>query len=182
MTSIVTILYTSLAYNNNCSIDLYSRDLRTTIILFSRNVPSHKTDWIISERHVFTQDIPNSYWISRVVFTYNWLNSNWIAVACSVLQSDECTCMRMSSSNWITVACSVLQSDESTCMRMSSRNHYKCKLVRACRVVVDYWLLICLSAIFIRQFVVACFFVCPLILFFFWYGHCCYTFVYSLIM
>ena len=35
--------------NNNGSIDLYNRDLQTTIILFTRNVFSHKTDWILSE-------------------------------------------------------------------------------------------------------------------------------------
>ena len=31
------------------SIDLYSRDLRTIIVLFSNNVPLHKADWILSE-------------------------------------------------------------------------------------------------------------------------------------
>ena len=35
--------------NNNCSIDLYSRDLQTTIIHFIRKVSSHKTDWILTE-------------------------------------------------------------------------------------------------------------------------------------
>ena len=38
-----------LVYNNNCSIDVYNRDLQTTIILFTCNVSSHKTDWILSE-------------------------------------------------------------------------------------------------------------------------------------
>ena len=36
-------------HNNNCSIDLYNRDLKTTIILFTRNLSSDKTDWILSE-------------------------------------------------------------------------------------------------------------------------------------
>ena len=36
-------------HNNNCSIDLFSRDLQTIIILFTCNVSSHKTDWILSE-------------------------------------------------------------------------------------------------------------------------------------
>ena len=36
-------------HNNNCSKDLYNRDLQTTIILFTRHVPSHTTNWIISE-------------------------------------------------------------------------------------------------------------------------------------
>ena len=35
--------------NNNCSIDFYNRDLQTTITLFTRNVSSHKTHWILSE-------------------------------------------------------------------------------------------------------------------------------------
>ena len=35
--------------NNNCSIYLYNRYLQTTIIIFTRNVPLHKTDWILSE-------------------------------------------------------------------------------------------------------------------------------------
>ena len=42
-------------HNNNCSIDLYNRELQTTIILFSCNVSSHKTDWIISELLLLTQ-------------------------------------------------------------------------------------------------------------------------------
>ena len=50
MASIVIILYTTFAYNSNCSeSDLYNRDLRTTIILFTRNVFSHKAAWILSE-------------------------------------------------------------------------------------------------------------------------------------
>ena len=36
-------------HNNNCSIDLYNRDLQTTILLFTRNVSSHKSDCIFSE-------------------------------------------------------------------------------------------------------------------------------------
>ena len=36
-------------YYNNCSIDLYNWDLQATIILFTYNVSSHKTDWILSE-------------------------------------------------------------------------------------------------------------------------------------
>ena len=32
-----------------CSIDLYNRDLQTAIILFTLNMSSHKTDWIIFE-------------------------------------------------------------------------------------------------------------------------------------
>ena len=48
-TSIVIILYHSFAYNNNCSIHLYNRNLRTTIILFTHNVALHKTNWILSE-------------------------------------------------------------------------------------------------------------------------------------
>ena len=36
-------------HNSNYSIDLYNRDLQTTIILFTRKVSSHKTDWILSE-------------------------------------------------------------------------------------------------------------------------------------
>ena len=35
-------------HNNNCSIDLWNENLQTTIILFARNVSSHKTDWILS--------------------------------------------------------------------------------------------------------------------------------------
>ena len=45
---IVITLYTSFAYNN-CSIELYNRNLQTTIILFIRNMSSHKTDWILSK-------------------------------------------------------------------------------------------------------------------------------------
>ena len=62
------------------------RDLRTKIIIFSRNVSSHKTDQILSEILViFTHDWLNSNWISRVVFTYDWLNSHRTVIACSVL-------------------------------------------------------------------------------------------------
>ena len=49
-TLIVAILYTASAYtNNNCPIDLYNKDLQTTIILFTCNMSSHRTDWILSE-------------------------------------------------------------------------------------------------------------------------------------
>ena len=48
-TSIVIILYTSFVYHNNCSIDLYNSPLQTTIILFTRNLSSHSTDWILSK-------------------------------------------------------------------------------------------------------------------------------------
>ena len=47
--SIAIIFYTSFACNINCSIDLYNKDLQTTIILFTCNVSAHKTGWIISE-------------------------------------------------------------------------------------------------------------------------------------
>ena len=36
-------------YNNICLIDTYNRDLQTTIILFTNNVSSHKTDWFFFE-------------------------------------------------------------------------------------------------------------------------------------
>ena len=36
-------------HNNNCSLDLYNRDLQITIILFTRNVSSHKINWILYE-------------------------------------------------------------------------------------------------------------------------------------
>ena len=52
-TLIVIILYTSFAYNNNFSIHLYNRDLQTLIILFTCNMSSHKTDWILSELPLF---------------------------------------------------------------------------------------------------------------------------------
>ena len=101
-------------YNNNCSLDLYSRDLRTTITPFLSNVPSHKTYWTFTElRVVCTHD-----WTSRVILTRDWLNSNWFPVACSVLplisqdqESDECTCR---------------------IMFLHSRNIYKCKQAVYC--------------------------------------------------
>ena len=34
--------------NNNCSMDLYNGDIQTTIILFTGNVSSYKTNWILS--------------------------------------------------------------------------------------------------------------------------------------
>ena len=61
---------------NNCLIDLYNRDLQTTIVLFTCNV------------QYATQD---------------WLNNFWITVACYILlflslgkQSDKCTWRRLS--------------------------------------------------------------------------------------
>ena len=60
---------------NNYSLDLYNRYFQTTIILFTCNVSSYKSDWIVFE----------------------------IAIACSVLpfiwqskQSNECTWCRIS--------------------------------------------------------------------------------------
>ena len=98
--SIVITLYNSFAYNNSCSPDLYSRDLRTTIILFSRNGSSHKTDWILSEPHVFTQDWPNFYWINISYSVLPFISQS--------TQSDKCTWRRMF---------------------LPSRNLYKCKQV-----------------------------------------------------
>ena len=60
----------------------------------------------------------NSNTTSRIVLTHDWLNSNWITVACYILpfishdqQSDECTCRRMF---------------------LPSRNLYKCKQAVYC--------------------------------------------------
>ena len=44
----------SFVHNNNCLIDLYNRDLQTTIILFTRIMSSHKTDWILSMSSLLT--------------------------------------------------------------------------------------------------------------------------------
>ena len=94
-------------YNNICSLDPYSRDLRT------------KKNFSLYTQLVFTQDC---FLNSRVLFTHYWPNSNWITVACCVLpfispdhQSDECTWRRM---------------------LLTSRNLYKCKLAAGIVVVV----------------------------------------------
>ena len=113
-TLIVIILNTSFGYNNNCSLEFYSRDLRTK-------------NYSLFTQRVFTQDWPNSFWTkcrfhtrlnsnwnAHVALTHDWLNSNWITEFCSVLpfisddqqQSCECTCRRMC---------------------LPSRNLYKCK-------------------------------------------------------
>ena len=47
--SLLFFFYILLRNNNNCSLDLYNRDLQTTIIRFTRNLSSHKTDWIFFE-------------------------------------------------------------------------------------------------------------------------------------
>ena len=75
---VVIILYTSFAYNNNCSLEFYSRDLWIN-------------NYSLFTQHVSTQDWPNSFWTpcrlhtqlnsnwtSCVALTYDWLNSNWI--------------------------------------------------------------------------------------------------------
>ena len=36
--------------NNTCSLNLYSRDLITKTVTFTRNASSHKTNWIITTR------------------------------------------------------------------------------------------------------------------------------------
>ena len=60
------------------SIDLYNRDLQTTIILFTRNLSSHKTDWILSELLLPA--------ISCLL--YHWLNSLMKTF------EGECLCLR----------------------------------------------------------------------------------------
>ena len=147
----------------------FSRDLRTrNYYLFAQDVfkTSHKTDRILFQlRVVFTHD-----WSSRVALAHDWLNSNLITIACSVLpfisddqQSDECIWRRMF---------------------LPSRNLYKCKQA-------VYWVFylrsslnncFCyLSAIFfILHFVIACLCLCPIIFFFLHWR--CYIFVYSVIM
>ena len=50
--SYTTIICFSCCYSLHSSaytIDLYNRDLQATIILFTRNMSSHKTDWILFE-------------------------------------------------------------------------------------------------------------------------------------
>ena len=47
--ALIVILLLHSLHINNCSIELYNSDLQTTIILFTRNVSSHKTDWILDE-------------------------------------------------------------------------------------------------------------------------------------
>ena len=117
------LLVPSLTNYFNCYFSLhslYSSDLQTIIVLFSRNVSSHKTDWLLSKPHNFTQDWPHFYWISRVIFTHYWLNSNLISRIVFTLsclfyhkcqQSDECIWKRMSA---------------------PSRNLYKCKQADYC--------------------------------------------------
>ena len=61
-TSIVILLYTFFAYSNNCSLGLYSSDLRTTIILFLRSVSLHKNDRYPTESHLSSS--PTTDWIS----------------------------------------------------------------------------------------------------------------------
>ena len=132
--------------NNNLlhhPLDLYSRDLRSTIILFSRNVSSNKTDWILTE--------------SRVVFTHDWLNTNWIT---------ECVlCLAF----YITRASSVMNALVWGCLREISINVYYVFCFRS-SLQSCCCFFICLSAIFLLHFVVDSLFLCPFIL------------VYSLIM
>ena len=81
--SIVVILYTSYAYNKNCSIDLYNRDVQTTITLFTRNMSSHKTERILSELPLLAL----SYFLYRVV-------------SCLMNKlEEECFCLREISKN-----------------------------------------------------------------------------------
>ena len=58
MTNYVHMCYYSFhflcVYNNNCSINLYNKDLQATIILFIPNGSSHKTDEILSELPLLT--------------------------------------------------------------------------------------------------------------------------------
>ena len=166
-TSIVIILYTFFTYNNNCSLEFYSRDLRTKkkIILFSHNVSSHKTDRILSQlRVVFTHDWLNSNWTTRVVLTHDWL----CAALCCLLYP---------------MISSLMNAHVGECFFLPSRILYKCKLIAAyCVFCLRSFLKNCcryLSAIFVLNFVIVCLLICPFI---FLYWRSCFIFVYSLVI
>ena len=54
-------------HNINSSTDFYNRDLQTTIILFTRNVSSHKIDWILSESPLLALSCLLYRMVSRLV-------------------------------------------------------------------------------------------------------------------
>ena len=79
-TPIVNILHVCFAYKNNCSLHIYNRDLQATIILFTRNVSSHKTEWTLSESPLFA--LPCQY--RMVSSLMNALTEN--VFTCSVVK------------------------------------------------------------------------------------------------
>ena len=52
--SLFFFAYNLFINNNTCSLDLYSSNLQTTTVLFTRNASSHKTDWIHTTRCLFS--------------------------------------------------------------------------------------------------------------------------------
>ena len=58
-------LYCNLFVSNKiCSLDLYSGDLQTMTVLFTRSATSHKTDWITTIRCLFALALLNAQVIS----------------------------------------------------------------------------------------------------------------------
>ena len=73
------MMHTSVSVStNNCSVDFYNGDLQTTNVLFTWNVSSHKTDWILTTRSLFCLD-----------FVYTHANS-----LMKILEL-ECSCIRL---------------------------------------------------------------------------------------
>ena len=113
--SIVIILHTSFAYNNNCSLDLYSKNLRTRIILCSHVTclhtrltkfflnyvsSSHTANWIITESHVSSSHMTD--WILTESDVSSSHTTDWIITE-SHMSSSHMT-------NWILNESHVLSS------------------------------------------------------------------------
>ena len=70
--SIIIIPCTSFAYTSNCLIDLYNTYLRIHIILFTHNVSSHKTDWILSKPLLLVLSYSSYVWVSSLMNAIVW--------------------------------------------------------------------------------------------------------------
>ena len=81
-------------HNNNCSISLFNRDLQTTIILFTRNMFSYKTDWEFFLNSVACSSLP---FISQLSSLINVLDLT------SLPSRNLCKCKQVACS--IVVAC-----------------------------------------------------------------------------
>ena len=64
ITTICNSAYNLFVRNYSCSLDLYSGDLQTMTVLFTRSATSHKTDWITTIRCLFALALLNAQVIS----------------------------------------------------------------------------------------------------------------------
>ena len=82
-------------HNNNCSVDFYNTAHQTTIILFTCNVSSYKTDWMFSLSVAFSvlhfisqvSSLMSAQVVCSIVAVYLFIRFSFTALCCCLFTS-----------------------------------------------------------------------------------------------